>query len=350
MPTLPRTKNLTGFLKYFFISAAAIGLMSCGDGSGGPNGGANAEPAPRTMNGIIFSPGGSVGPVLTMIRVAGDATKSGETGTVRMNASPGDITVTSASGVDSELRVSPVISGATYTYSRTSSVGGRLVVRGTGLLTIPGSGGEAPVEEPSEEDPPAPPEQYEYFGGEFSRTYDIIYATNGTVITTLAVTDYDTEAGIGAGTITFSGGTMRLVGGGLVPVGWSIETSSGLVLPKLYPLKLSTEDLYLTFDDEAVEGQSILLLTSTFTPLSPQLGDFVEKGVGNLRVGDSPTPVTIGYEYSPDADTTNQVELKILRSGSPSATYEMIFDEVETGTFIDNQGRTGTFEFPFLQN
>jgi len=355
MPKAHKTKNLAGLLKLFFISAAAIGLIGCGDGSGGA-GGANAEPSPRTMNGIIFRPTASVGPVLTMIRVAGDATQSGETGTVRMDPSPGDIPVTNASGVGSIVRVSPVITGATYTYTRTSSVGGRLVIRGTGLILIPGSGEEPPAEEPpaegeppAEEEPPPEPDQYEYFAGEFSRTYDIIYATNGTVITTLAITDYDTEAGIGSGSFTFSSGNMRLVGGALVPVGWNLEASSGLVLPKLYPLKISTEDLILTFTDAPGDTQHLLLLTSTFTPLSPQVGDFVEKGIGNLRTGDSPTPVTIGYEYSPDADTTNKVELKILRSGSASVVYRMTFTEIETGNFVDNRGRTGTFEFPFLQ-
>jgi len=334
MPKAPKTKNLAGLLKLFLISAAALGLIGCGGGGGS----GDDEPAPQTMNGVILHLRSDGGPVLTMIRSSGDAASSGEEGSVLMGPNPGSIVTRDSSGQLTETLISPTISGAVYTYTRTSSVSGRLVIEGEGQTFIPGTGSAT-----------EPFDEYSYFGGMFSRTYDMIFASDGNLVSTVATTDYDTEEGLAGFAIFFDNGFLRLIGGGTVPVGWNLEKSSGLVLPKLYPLRLSTQLVIFSYPDAPEDTQTLTLLTSSFTPLSPRTGDFIEKGIGTLRIGDDPAPLTIGYEYSPDADTTNQVKLKILRSSFPSSVYEMNFRGRESGSFVDGLGRVGEFRIPFLE-
>ena len=333
MPKAPNTKNPAGLLKLFLISAAALGLIGCG---GGGSGSGRDEPAPQTLNGVIFTIYGSGGPVLTMIRSSGDATGSGETGAVRMDPNPSGIEVVSAGGVRRTISISPTISGATYVYTRTSPEGGRLVVRGTGQVESPGNIF-------------LPPVVYEYFNDNFSRTYDMVFATDGSVVTTVISTDYDTEAGIGGGSIGSPNGSMRVVGSAFLPNGWNVEQSAGVILPKLYPDSITGESLVITIASDPVEVQDFNLVISSYTRLSNAQGDFLEKGVGNVFIDSDPTPKIINYAYAPDPKSTNRVKLTIVIESLGSTVYTFTFTGNEAGTFVDDKGQTGTFEFPFLE-
>jgi len=330
MPKAHKTKNLAGLLKFFFISAVAIGLIGCGGGSGsGGSGSGSDEPAPQTLNGVIFTPYSSGGPVLTMIRSSGDAMSSGEIGAVRMDPNPAGIPIVNSLGVESTISISPTISGATYVYTRTTPEGGRLVVRGFGR------------EFNSTGDP------YEYFAGAFSRTYDMVFATDGSVVTTIISSDYITEDGVGTA-ITATNGSMRVVGSAFLTNGWNIEQSAGVILPKLYPAAITGEPLIITIAGDPVVIQNFNLVISSYTRLSVAQGDFLEKGVGNVFIDEDPTPKIINYAYAPDAKSTNRVKLTIGIDGLGTTVYTFTFTGTEAGTFVDNKGQTGTFEFPFL--
>lgn len=322
MRQLGRLVFLTGF--------AILGLVGCGGGNDG-NDQASNEPAPKTMNGIVFRLfAGGTGPVFTFIRSGGDAVTGSETGNVSMAPNPGTIAVTDSSGNSFTYTISPTITAATYTYTRTAPEGGRIVITGRGQ----------------------DPSLFNYFGGNFSRTYEMIFATDGTNVTTVATVDYDTAAGITVSNITYNNGSLTLFGGGLVPVGWNLQQSAGLDLPKIFPEALSGETLELTLIPPFAINQRFVLLESTFTRFTDAPGDFLEKGIGNLFLGDDPNPETINYEYQPSPSTNNVATVRIFRAAPADSRvdYEFTFITNQTGTVTVAGAPAGTFEFPFLGN
>ncbi len=149
MRQIGRLVFLTGF--------AILGLVGCG-GGGDSDDEISIEPAPETMNGIVFRLfAGGTGPVFTFIRSGGDALTGSETGNVTMAPNPGTIPTTDSSGNTFIYTISPTITAATYTYTRTAPEGGRIVISGRGQNPI----------------------AFNYFGGDFSRTYEMIFATDG---------------------------------------------------------------------------------------------------------------------------------------------------------------------------
>ncbi len=169
-------------------------------------------------------------------------------------------------------------------------------------------------------------------------------------MTTVATVDFDTADGITGGTITYNSGSLTLFGGGSVPVGWNIQRSTAIDLPKIYPLALTGETLELTLIPPFETNQRFVLLESTFTRFTDAPGDFLEKGIGNLFIGDDPDPETINYEYQPSPSTNNIAVVRIFRS-SPAAArvdYEFTFISNQTGTVTVAGTPAGTFEFPFL--
>jgi len=335
MSQVQETKNLAGILKLAVLSVVSLCLASCG-GGGGDGDSASKEPAPQTMNGIVFRLLPGAGPVLTLIRSEGDALVGNETGNVTMAPNPGSIPVADTNNNPVPELVSPIISATTYSYTRTSPEGGRLVISGRGLNFIPGSVPQTP---------------YAYFGGNFSRTYELIFATDGVNVTAVATVDFDTANGLAGGAIYFGNSSVRLFGGGIVPIGWTVERSSTLSLPKLFPGKLSGETMDLLLSGPPIESQRFLFLESTFTRFTPDIpGNFLEKGSGNLFVGDSPDPIKINYEYQPDPTTNNKAILRISRGdpGPSQVIYEFTFISLKTGNVSINNIPAGTFDFLFL--
>lgn len=327
-----KRSRLKNALNLALLSALSLILIGCGGGGGSDDDDLAKEPAPQTMNGVIvrFTSGG--GPVLTLTRSFGDALTGVETGNVKMGAGPGGIRVQDSAGNPTVLVVSTTISNASYTYIRTAAEGGRLVISGTGLDNVPGSS-----------------LAFDYYGGVFSRTYEMVFATDGNDVTAVLTTDFDTVDGRAAGAIRYTDGSLRLVGGGKVPVGWSIEKSSSLILPKLYPTRLTTQNMLLTLTLPSAEIQEFDFLVSTFTPL-PGIGEgFIEKGVGNLFVGDNPTPETFNFQYKTDPTTINRATLRILRGSASPIDYEFTFTNNAKGTATVNGTLVGEFVFPFLR-
>ena len=313
------------------VSMVTLGLSGCGDG-GGSDDAAN-QPAPQTFNGLVLTLY-SQGVTLTFIRSEGNAVDGVETGSVSMTAAPIAAPIVDSSGTPSFLIPSSQISGAQYTYVRTSPEGGTLTITGNGNNIFVGTitGVILPV--------------VNYFAGNFTRQYDVLFGTDGVNITGINVNDYG--EGIPYPGITWIDATLVTYGGGSVPIGWSVEQSNGLNLPKLYPQSVNLETFVVTPTDLLLPALNHQFLNSTFTRFSDAKGDFIEEGVGNRNIVDDPVLTVINFDYQPDPNTSNQARIRIYESGGTTLTYDLTFISLESGTYVLNDGSTGTFEFPFL--
>jgi hypothetical protein len=312
---------------FALISTLTLAIVGCGGGGGGGVSLEN-EPAPQTFNGIVLRLSPNIGPVLTFVASQGNAVTGTEFGAVTMAANPVNFQGIDSGGNSIPYVISNTISGVTYAYTRTAPESGRLVISGegqTGVIVDEGT--------------------INYFEGNFSRTYEILFATNGNTITAIATQDYDTA--LGPPQLTWSDGRLTLVNGAQVPVGWDLNDSLSLDLPKIYPEGISQETLVIT--ELGQDDLRFLFLESTFTRFSSNAGDFIEKGVGNLFIGANPIPETVNFEYAPNPSTTNIATIRIFREFEPDRIFTFTFFNFEEGDFIDNSARVGEFEFPFLE-
>jgi len=313
------------------VSMVTLGLSGCGD-SGGSDNVAN-QPAPQTFNGLVLTLY-SQGITLTFLRSEGNAVDGVETGAVSMTAAPIAVPIVDSDGVPSFVIPSSQITAAQYTYVRTSPEGGTLTVTGTGNDIFVGTvtGVVLPV--------------VNYFSGSFTRQYDILFGTDGTIISGINVNDSGED--IDYPGITWIGATLITYGGGSVPIGWSVEQSQGLSLPKLYPDSINLEAFVVTPTDLLLPAYNYQFLNSTFTRFSDAKGDFIEEGVGNRNIVDDPVLTVINFDYQPDPNTANQATVRIYENGGSTLTYDLTFISLESGTYVLDDGSTGTFEFPFL--
>ena len=313
----------------FFASALALVLALSGCGGGGGSGDPDSEPAPQTFNGLVLTLY-TGGVSLTFIRADGDAVTGVESGAITMAENPQNADVVDASGAPGQLIPSGSITSGRYTYQRTSPEGGFLIVEGIGS----GVNGEA--------------EANYFLNPSFTRRYDLLFGTNGVTITGVNVND--SGEGFTYPGILWSTATLRLFGGAPVPIGWSVENSKGLVLPKLYPDGISLERLEITPANLAESPVGYQFLDSTFTRFSNATGDFIEEGVGNKDVPTDPALTLINFDYQPDPNTTNRARIRIYEGSKSAVIYDMTFLDLERGTYVRENGSTGTFEFPFLEN
>jgi hypothetical protein len=330
----------TPLLKWSCLSLFILGLGSCGGGGGGGDD-KTAEPAPKTFDGLVLTLY-TGGVELTFLRADGDASTGSETGAVTMKVNPAEAITTSSGDTASELLPSYSISGGRYVYTRTGPEGGTLTVTGEGS----GYFGTAV--------PTADTRFANYFkigdsnAPRFTRDYAVLFGTDGTYISGIKVNDW------GEGTpypgISWTGATLRVYGGAQVPLAWSIVESALLSLPKLYPLEISQQTMETIPTDTLGNAYVYQFLTSTFTRFSTAEGDFLEKGIGNSQLNASPTLTLINYDYQPDPATINRAVIRIYSATNSVLTYNMTFLDLENGTYvIQEDGTTGTFEFPFLQ-
>ncbi len=315
----------------------AAGLSACGSGKGG----IGESPSPETLNGVslVIYQGG---PEYKFVRAEGDATTGAEVGAVTMEPDPAAV-LTFGTGGGFEFFVVPPtrISGARYTYTRTSPE--------TAVITIAGEstnitaqrneiGGLLPA--------------VNYLMSPFERQFDILFGTDGATVTGVTVND----SGIPPEEPPFPGlvwrdAEMRLQNGLPLPVGWNITSSDVLDLPRFYPDSISKELFIIEPDDPTQNSFAHQFLESTFTRFSDARGDFVERGVGNRNIIDDTVLETINFEYDPDPATTNIATLRIFRETGPSITYELRFLDFEGGTYVRlEDGSTGEFDFPFLED
>jgi hypothetical protein len=221
--------------------------------------------------------------------------------------------------------VSSTISGARYVYARTSPEAGTLTITGSGSGVNSGGGIANYFQNPT-----------------FTHTYDLLFGTDGATITGVSVND--TGEGFA---ILWPSAVLRVFGVGSVPVGWSLKDSEGVNLPKLYPLSVSQQRLEITPADLATHpAEGYQFLTSKFTRFSNAVGDFLEEGVGNKDA--VPALILINFDYQPDPNTTNRAKIRIYDGVNPVVTYDMTFLDLEKGTYVRENGSTGTFEYPFL--
>lgn len=316
-------------------SAIALGLSGCGGGGGGSDDTRN-QPAPQTFNGLVLQLY-SQGVSLTFIRAEGDATTGVETGSVTMTENPVGFTGVNSSGAPFPYVVSDSISGGRYTYQRTSPEAGVLIVEGSGsgqgLAVGSGLGGIKVLSN--------------YFmNPSFSRRYDLLFGTDGATITGVNVND--SGEGLSYPGLLWNSATLRLYGGASVPIAWDLKQSQGLDLPRLYPDGVSLERLVITPTNVADPVVGYQFLNSTFTRFSNAIGDFKEEGVGNKDVAPDPALTLINFDYQPDPNTTNRARIRIYEGSNAVVIYDLTFLDIEKGTYVREDGSTGTFEFPFL--
>lgn len=320
------------FLVWSCVSVFAFGLTGCGGGGGGSDDEDDGGPAPMTFNGLVLTLY-TGGVQLTFIRSEGDASTGVETGAVTMAPSPGSATVVNSGGTETQLRPSNTISGGRYTYVRSGPEAGTITVTGEGTGVFQGD---------------ILLRNANYFrAGTFTRQYEILFGTDGTNLTGIDVNDWG-EGDVYPG-ISWNGSVLRVFGGALVGYGWNLEDSELVNLPKLYPLRLSEEQLVITPNNAAENRFRYEFLTSTFTRFSEAEGDFLEQGVGRSQIIPNPDLTIINYDYQPDATTTNKAIVRIYNATGLPLVYSMTFLDMEKGTYVREDGSTGTFEFPFIE-
>lgn len=326
----------THLLVWSCVSIVATSLSSCGGGGGSDD---DIGPAPLTMNGLVMTLY-TGGVELTFVRSEGDATSGVETGSVTMKERPGSTPIVNASGGITPLQPSNTISGGRYTYTRSSQESGSITVTGTssGVFNSDAFFDGIFIFLPRAN-------IANYFIGPtvpFSRTYTILFGTNGASITGTDVSDTGEDL-----TVFWNDATLRVFGGSLVPNGWSLENSVVVNLPKLYPTTLSRQELVITPNNPAESGFDYSFLTSTFTRFSDSAGDFIEEGVGNSIAFGQTNRTIINYNYQPDPATTNRAIIRIFNPTGPAFVYNMSFLDLEKGSYVREDGSVGTFEFPF---
>ncbi len=313
-------------------AAAAVCLSGCGGGGGGGSDDIKKQPAPQTFNGLVLTLY-SQGVNLTFIRAQGDAVTGVETGAVTMTEDPRYFFGVDPAGAQTLYVVSDSISGGRYTYQRTSPEAGVLIIEGSGS----GVGlNDSSLEVTST-----------YFKNPtFSRRYDILFGTDGSIITGVNVND--SGEGLAYPGILWNQASLRLFGGASVPIAWDLTQSQGLNLPKLYPAGVSPQRLVITPTNLADPATGYQFLSSTFTRFSDAFGDFIEEGIGNKDVPPDPALTLINFDYQPDPNSTNLARIRIYEQNKPTLTYQMTFLDLEKGTYVRDDGSTGTFEFPFI--
>lgn len=192
-----------------------------------------------------------------------------------------------------------------------------------------------------------------YMSGTFKRTYYLLFGTDGATITGINANDVgdvdDPDYLIPYPGLLWFEPTVRLVGGSGVPVGWTVEQSLGLNLPKIYPDGVNRQRFEITPDNLADPELGYQFLESTYTRFSNAAGDFLEEGVGNKDDASDPDQlIPINFDYQPDPKTTNLARIRIYDGANPVVVYDMTFIDFEKGTYVREDGSTGTFEFPFL--
>lgn len=312
------------------VSLVTFGLSGCGSGGGGDD--AATQPAPQTFNGLVLTLY-TQGVTLTFLRSGGDAANGIENGAVTMTANPAATGIVDANGVPGTLRPSTQINGTSYTYVRTSPEGGTLTLTGSGSGIFLLNGLPVPST---------------YFATvNFNRQYDVLFGTDGATINGVNVND--SGEGVPYPGITWIGSTLRLYGGGAVPIGWSVKASEGLNLPKIYPDSVNKEAFVVVPDDLLQDSYNHQFLNSTFTRFSDERGDFIEEGVGNRNIVDDNVLTLINFDYQPDPNTANLAKIRIYEDGGATITYNLTFVSLEAGTYVRDDGSTGTFEFPYLE-
>ncbi len=326
-------------LAWSCVSVLVLGLNSCGGGGDG-DGDKETGPAPLTMNGLVMTLY-TGGVELTFVRGEGDATKGAETGAVTMREKPGTTDITFPSGNVEPLQPSNAISGGRYTYTRSTPESGSITITGTasGVFNSDAFFDGIFIFLPAEN-------IANYFRGPtvpFTRTYSLLFGTDGTSITGVDVNDTGEDLNI-----FWNDATLRVFGGALVTNGWSLENSVVVNLPKLYPPALSRQELVITPNNPAENALNFSFLESTFTRFSDSEGDFIEEGVGNSRIAGQSALTIINYNYQPDAATTNRAIIRIFNPTGPAFVYTMTFLDLEKGSYVREDGSVGTFEFPFI--
>ena len=316
------------------VSVFALGLSSCGGGGGDDD---EVGPAPLTMNALVLTLYAG-GVELTFVRAEGDASTGVETGAVTMKANPGGATTVDSSGAPTPLRPSNSISGGRYTYVRSGPESGTLTVSGQGSGQFGENGGIFVGQITLASN---------YFRqGSFTRNYAILFGTNGASISGIDVNDWG-EGSTYPG-ILWSGATLRVFGGALVTNAWSLENSKTVSLPKLYPTSVSGQLFSIIPTNIAENSLDYKFLSSTFTRFSDAKGDFKEEGVGNSQIVGQPALTIVNFDYQPDPATTNRAVIRIYSASGQTIIYNMTFLDNEKGTYIQDNGSVGTFDFPFL--
>jgi len=314
---------LTCIALLFTGLASTLAISSCGSGSGDS---AAVQPAPQTMNGLVLTLY-TGGPTFRFTRSLGDAVSGVEIGAFTMDPEPEAADFIFAGGGEAgQLTPPKTVTGGRYEYYRRTPETGTLVLTGNSS-----GDGNYMSQQP------------------FRRTYEIIFGTNGTFITGLTINDSGED--IPPPGVPWYDSIIRTVQGGFVPVGFNLATSEQLVFKKIYPDKsLSGQVLVLTPDDPAADTLILQLLTSTFTRFSSAAGNFKDEGNGNLFINDDSTvPIFINYTYRPNPATINEAQFRIL-DGTTISIYSMTFFDFSNGFYSLNNGTTGTFSFPFLED
>lgn len=341
-------------------AATPFAFLGCGGGAGGGEEG----PAPRVLNGLVFSLT-TGGPVFEFISVDDFETDDNpviDSGIVIMTPNPQPITSVTSTN---DVRTTPVaqrITDASYSYRVTSGSQGTLTISGTGTNID------------ADNDIANTLDGDEYLEGEFVVQYDILFAANGGAISAQLVRAEETgQEGTGLNVlgILFNNSTLLTRFGGPVPQGYGIQQSRSFGARTIYPARINFESLVFTLDPDPTDPMATSqvlrydLLDSTYTPFS----DFnrgLEQGQGQCRDSNVPGVVAvIDFSWLPgqfgsDKFANNIATFTSVDELGNELIYEMTFASLdpngnvvggsESGVFFRSDGATGTFAFPFLDN
>ncbi|MDX1679795.1 MAG: hypothetical protein R3242_03595, partial [Akkermansiaceae bacterium] len=289
--------------------SAAVFLPSCGGGGGG--GDLAFQPAPQTLHALALQldPGGIQ---YVFIRDTGDTTLGEvEEGGVVVRRDAPAFSVADEFGIITDVKPSNEVSQATYTYERVSPE--------SAVITITGDG--------SGVDSKGDAANY-YSETPFTRRYEILFATDGAIITAINVDDYTVTDGI-TFDILWNNATIKTYAGGDVPVGYSITRSNFEEIPTLYPESIDGE--FLRIIPDVGDEKTLSVLSSTYTRFINDT-DFTEEGVANLKDPAGSSAVVVNYKYEPVSGTANLATFTIVFEDREEV-YNFKFLDEESGTY-----------------
>jgi len=333
------------------LLALPLLLSSCGGG-----GGSGVEgPAPRVLNGLTLALSTSGGPIFSFISIDDFVSEENpdiDTGIVTMVASPSDIPTVGANGTPGTICFAPTISNASYTY--------KVISGSTAVLTITGTGANVPSI--------LDPVDTCALENAFVLTYNILYGSTGGAINELILTPVPSASSGSASFLMnlFSNNSlMTLQSGGLVPEGYGLVQSRSVAPRLIVPNTIGSQNLRLSVDGDTSLDQSYVFINSNYQPFS-NIDLLLESGQGLSSLDSDPAnPTTLDWSWQPGETSSgtlgnNVGVLSVFDEFGQSFVYDFTFAQLqddgtvtggsESGVYVRDDGQTGQFNFPFLDN
>ncbi len=354
--TLMKTQTMQKFKKaavVAFASAASLFMVSCDAGSSDEEG--STDPAPDTLDATSLMIFNDTTFRFDFGKISGDATTGTESGFCS-SFEPSETTTLSlidAVGAPTIYEFSTRISNVSYTYQKTGSHSGTIVITADGA---PNPDAETLVEDI-------------FVGSSYTINLDIIFGSESNYVEEIFV-DGNTNGTEDFSTVTFStntvtyGASFVMQDDSAVPVGYGseeAETATKTVAEYLYPDTPFASQLFMVFDTALTTDPAELLQIAGVSSDDQGYEDVIDQGKVNVDTnsidvsGDvtfvsTESSVTYAWEAVENDNTSADL---ILERTSGTEVYRFNFSSFEDGTFTRTQpldGATGSFSFPDLDN